>query len=242
MKSSKANKIIKEVKEQYNSIASEWNASRPFPSGVKMKQIARLKKGQKVLDLGCGNGLVAGEIIARGVKYYGIDISNGLIKVARKKYNQEIKSGVVQFKVGDACKKLPYQNNFFDAAVSFAVLHHIPSDDKRLKFLQELRRVLKPGGWAGIIVWNLLNDWPRKRFGIEEQLKNPNPDLDKNDFLVGWKATPGKDVKRYIHSFLASELKDLAERAGFKKITVGYYVRAGKKEKNGEELVLNVWK
>ncbi len=242
MKSSKANQIIKEVKEQYNSIASEWDASRPFPSGVKMKQIARLKKGQKVLDLGCGNGLVAGEIIKRGVKYYGIDISSGLVKVARQKYTQEIKSGVVQFKIGDACKKLLYQNNFFDAAISFAVLHHIPGVDKRLKFLQELRRVLKPGGWAGIIVWNLLNDWPRKRFGVEEQIKTPNPGLDENDFLVGWKATPGKDVKRFIHSFSVSELKNLATQAGFKKITIGHYTRVGKKEKNGEELVLNVWK
>lgn len=242
MKSSRANEIIKEIKGQYNSIATEWHSSRPYPSGIKMKQIKRLKKGQKVLDLGCGNGLVTGEIMKRGVKYYGLDISNALVKIARQQYKPEIKSGLVEFKVGNACKKLPYKNNFFDAAISFAVLHHIPGEVNRLHFLQELHRVLKPGGGASLIVWNLLNDWPRKRYGIEEQIKKPNPGLGENDFLVGWRATPGKDVKRYIHNFTASELKELAHQVGFKKIVVGYYTRAGKKEKNGEELVLNVWK
>ena len=242
MKPSRANEIIKEVKEQYNSIATEWHSSRPHPSGIKVEQIKRLKKGQKVLDLGCGNGLVTGEIIKRGVKYYGLDVSNGLIKIARQKYKQEIKAGLAEFKIGNACKKLPYQNNFFDAAISFAVLHHIPGSENRLKFLQELRRVLKPGGWASIIVWNLLNDWPRKRYGIEEQIKKPNLNLDQNDFLVGWKATPGKNVKRYIHSFADKELKDLAKDVGFSKITIGYFNRAGERIKNGEELVLNLIK
>lgn len=207
-----------------------------------MKQIKRLKKGQKVLDLGCGNGLVAGEIVKRGVKYYGLDVSSGLIKIARQQYKEEVKTKLAEFKVGNACKKLPYENNFFDAGVSFAVLHHIPGSDNRLKFLQELRRVLKPGGWASIIVWNLLNDWPRKRFGIEEQIKNSNSNLDENDFLVGWRATPGKNVKRYIHNFSEVELKELACMAGFRKITVGFFTRAGEKIKNGEELVLNVVK
>jgi len=242
MESNRANEIIKEVRQQYNSIAIEWHSSRFFPSGIKMKQVKRLKKDQRVLDLGCGNGLLAGEIIKRGVKYYGIDIASTLVKIARRKYAQAIKSHAAYFKVGDVCKRLPYKSNFFDAAISFAVLHHIPGANNRLQFLRELRRVLKPDVRASIIVWNLLNDWPRKRYGIEEQIKNPSRDLDRNDFLVVWKATPGKNIKRYIHNFSATELKKLAQQAGFKKITIDYYTRAGKKEKNGEELVLNVWK
>jgi len=242
MDSKRAKEIIKEVKEQYNTIAVDWDVSRAFPSGIKIKQIKRLKKGVKVLDLGCGNGLIVNEILQRGGKYYGIDISSGLIKIAKKKYALEIKKKLAEFKVGDAVKKLPYQNNFFDHVFSFAVLHHIPSIENRLRFLEEIKRVLKSGGRADIIVWNLFNDWSYKRFKISAQMKNPLPHLDKNDFLVEWRATLGKDVKRYIHSFTDKELKELARTVGFEKITVGYYNRAGEKVKNGEELVLNLVK
>lgn len=232
IKSSRATEIIKEIKGQYNTIAKEWDSSRFVPSKLKIKQIRKLKKGEKLLDLGCGNGLIVTEALKKGVHYIGIDISSVFIKVAKKKYPG------VDFQVGDATKKLKFKNNSFDKVFSFAVMHHVPSEKLRLKFLQEIYRVLKNGGEAVIINWNLLNDWPRKRYGIEEQIKNPNVGLGTNDFLVGWCATPGKNVKRYIHSFSANELKDLSQRAGFKKIKVDYFTRVGKKEKNGEELVV----
>ncbi|KKQ39807.1 MAG: hypothetical protein US58_C0027G0003 [Candidatus Magasanikbacteria bacterium GW2011_GWA2_37_8] len=228
--------IIKEIKEQYNTIASDWDSSRYAPSELKMKQIKKLKNGEKLLDLGCGNGLIVPAVMKKNVKYIGVDIASALIKIARKKYPE------VDFYVGDATKKLKFKNNSFDKVFSFAVMHHIPSEKLRLKFLQEIYRVLKSGGEAVIINWNLLNDWPRKRFGIEEQIKKPNINLGKNDFLVGWTRTPGKNVQRFIHSFTADELKDLSIQAGFTKIKVGNFTRVGKPEKNGEELVLTLVK
>jgi len=242
MKRNQANEIIKEVREQYNSMTKEWDISRQVFSSLKEKQLKRFRKCKNILDLGCGNGLVTGEILQYGVKYYGLDISKELIKIARRKYSAEIKNKEANFLVGDACKKLPYKNNFFDGVISFAVLHHVPGEEKRLRFLDEVKRVLKPGGQASVIVWNLFNNWPKKRFGIEEQVKNPKLGLDKNDFLVSWRATPGKEVKRYIHSFTDKELKELARAVGFDKITVGYYNRAGEKSVNGEEIVVNLIK
>ena len=242
MNSKQATEIIKEVKEQYNTIAADWDKTRVLSSGIKMKQIKRIKKSDKVLDLGCGNGLVVGDILKQGAKYYGIDISSGLIKIAKKKYAAEVKKKIVEFKVGDATKKLPYKNNYFDHVLSFAVLHHIPGVEKRLAFLQEVKRVLKTGGRADIIVWNLFNDWPRKRFCVDNQKNNPILGLEENDFLVGWSATPGKDVKRYIHSFSDQELKQLAQKVGFAKIKAGYFNREGKRIENGEELVLSLSK
>jgi len=223
-----ARAIIKEIKEQYNTIAREWDVSRFVPSGIKMKQIKKLKAGDRLLDLGCGNGLIVPEVLKRKVNYVGVDISSALIKIARKKYPE------VNFVVGDATKKLIFKNNSFDKVFSFAVMHHIPMEKFRLKFLQEIRRVLKDGGEAIIINWNLFNDWPRKRYKIEEQAKNNS----NNDFYVGWRATSDHNVQRYIHNFTVEELKNLAKLAKFKKVSVGYYTRAGKKEINGEELVI----
>ncbi len=193
------------------------------------------------MDLGCGNAFMMPFVLERGATYFGIDISSALIKVARKKFAKEIKSGVAELRVGEATK-LPYKNNFFDGAISFAVMHHIPSEKLRLKFLRELRRVMKPDAWAMVINWNLRNEWSDKRFGISEQLKNLQKGTDRGDVVVPWKATAGEQVERYIHVFEKKELLDLARAAGFKSIRAEFYRRDGGREKNGEELVLIVKK
>ena len=230
--------IIRKTRIDYNTIAADWDKTRVLPSGIKLKLLKDIKKGMKVLDLGCGNGLVAGQIMEAGASYMGTDISEKLIKIAKNKFKVEIKKA--KFIVADATKKLPLKNNYFDRIFCFAVLHHIPSDDLRVKLLSEVKRVLKKNGEARFIVWNLMNEWPYKRFKIKEQLKKPNARFEKGDVLLPWKATSDKIIDRYLYIFTKEKLKELAQKAGFKNIKIDYYNRAGKKEKNGEELVLKV--
>ncbi len=220
--------IINKTKEQYNAIAHDWDLSRSRPSGLKLKQIKCLKNSDRLLDLGCGNGLIVPYVLERGAEYNGIDISGELIKIAKGRYPE------ADFKIGDATKKLKFKDNSFDWVFSFAVLHHIPTEKLRIIFLKEIYRVLKKGGRASIIVWNLLNDKMAKRFKIYEQLEKNKT----NDIKVRWLRTKGMEVQRYIHIFFPEELKKLAMKAGFKDIDTEYYNQAGKKEKNGEELVL----
>lgn len=242
MNNQQAQAIIRKIKQDYNTIAAEWNTSRGgLPSGVKLAAIKRIPTGARVLDLGCGNAFVMPFVLARKAKYFGIDISSELIKIAKKKFASEIKSGQAELRVGSAIK-LPYKNNYFDSAISYAVMHHVPSEKLRLKFLQELYRVLKPGGQAIVINWNVRNEWADKRFKISEQLKNTAPDKDEGDVIVPWKATQGKEISRYIHVFTKKEILDLARLAGFKKASAGFYRRDGHREENGEELVLKLTK
>jgi ubiquinone/menaquinone biosynthesis C-methylase UbiE len=58
--------------------------------------------------------------------YVGIDISENLIEKAKQMFPD------MHFDVGDVCD-LPYQNDTFDMAISSAVLHHIPSQELRMK-------------------------------------------------------------------------------------------------------------
>jgi len=233
MDNRKASRIIRETRDIYNSIAKEWDISRERPSGVKMKALKFVKPGDRVLDLGCGNGFMTPFILERGGIYEGTDISKNLIMIARKKYRQEIKNKLVNFKVGEATK-LPYADKSFDMVISFAVLHHIPSPNLRQKFFKEAARVLKPGGRGVVIVWNLLNDWTNKRFKIQEQLAKQ----DCGDVQVPWKATEGKVFSRYLYQFKKSEIILLAKNAGLKNVRTEYFNRAGDKTANGEELVL----
>jgi len=241
MQKRKAQEIVRQMRQIYNTAAREWDVSRNAPSGIKMKLIRGVKKEMRVLDLGCGNGLMAGAIMNRGGHYTGVDISGKLIALCKKRFALYIKTKQAEFVIANAVK-LPFKNNFFDFAVSIAVMHHIPSADFRLKFLQELYRVLKPGATVKIDNWNLHENWGRKKFKIDEQLKNTPAGHDYGDVYVSWKATRGKDLPRFIHVFSDRELKDLARMAGFKKIKIEYFNRAGVKTKNGEAQVLTVVK
>lgn len=241
MNKGQALEILRQTKINYNTIAKEWDVSRERPSGVKNKIIKDIKRGFNVLDFGCGNGLMLKAVLSKGGEYTGIDISDQLIELAKKKYVQEIKNKQAKFFVGDVLKnKLP--DNQFDYIFSYAVLHHIPSVKWRQKFFDQVYRLLKPNGQATFINWNLLNDWSEKRFAIKDQLKNPPVGWEAGDVVVPWKATKNKIINRYLHIFSEKELRQLAKLAGFNKVSISYYNRAGDKTKNGEEQVVRLKK
>lgn len=230
--------IIRNITVNYNTIATQWDISRFRPSPIKVKVLKAVKKGFVVGDIGCGNGLIIPEVLRHGAKkYYGLDISSQLIKIAKKRYAEEIKKGKVELKVGNALK-LPYGNNKLNLVFSFAVMHHLPGSENHLKFLEDLHRVLKPGGKAILINWNLLNKKLSQRFDIKERLMQAEKEgYDKRDVFVPWKATAGENIERFVHIFVPEEIKKLAKQVGFKKIKNEYFEQLGKKEKNGEELV-----
>lgn len=107
--------------------------------------LAQLKSGDKVLDVGCGPGSLA---IAAKAKVgwagavSGIDASPEMIEVAGRK---AARLGVdVVFQVG-LIENLPFPNGQFDVVLSTFMLHHLPEDLKRTG-IAEIYRVLKPGG------------------------------------------------------------------------------------------------
>jgi SAM-dependent methyltransferase len=97
----------------------EWLAARP---------------GEKILDLGCGDGQLTQRIAAAGADVLGVDASPDMVRAARDR-------GVVA-DVGDA-QQLPYADKTFDAVFSNAALHWVRDQDA---MLAEINRVLKPGG------------------------------------------------------------------------------------------------
>ncbi|MFA6896817.1 MAG: class I SAM-dependent methyltransferase [Patescibacteria group bacterium] len=228
-------KTVKKVKDDYNSIAQEWDRSRSRPSQLKLKLTDEIEAGAKVLDVGCGNALMLPFVLEKGAFYYGLDVAENLIEIARGRYAKEIKEGKASLAVGEA-SKLPFADAEFDFVISFAVLHHLPSGEIRKKFFDEIRRVLRPRGKAKIIVWNLFNDWARNRFDIESQLNGKT----SGDVVIPWKGTHGTVVNRYMHQFSKEELYDLAESSGFSDVRIGYFNRAGEKVENGEEMVLEM--
>ena len=108
-------------------------------------EMARIKPGDTVLDLGCGSGnltLTAQNYTGRSGSVYGIDGSPEMIDVARQKAQQSGSSAI--FEIG-LIENLRFPDSTFDVVISRLVMHHLPEDLKR-RGLAEALRVLKPGG------------------------------------------------------------------------------------------------
>jgi len=109
-------------------------------------QRLNLKPGERVIDIGCGPGFLC-ESIAAAVgptgRVVGVDISDDLIDFATK----HKKSDIIEYRSGDATA-LPLEPAQFDIAVSTQVIEYVADADAAL---QEIARVVRPGGHAFIV-------------------------------------------------------------------------------------------
>jgi 2-polyprenyl-6-hydroxyphenyl methylase/3-demethylubiquinone-9 3-methyltransferase len=92
----------------------------------------------RVLDLGCGAGLLTNQVAQAGYQVTGIDISGSSLKVAKER--DMTKS--VDYVEGDVYK-LPFKNHSFDVVIATDLLEHV-SDPRQV--VSEASRVLQPGG------------------------------------------------------------------------------------------------
>lgn len=131
------------------------HSSREGKLGLReqlLDQLA-LKGDEKVLDVGCGRGLLAigaAKRLKTG-KVTGIDVwntqdlSGNSAEAARENAKAEGVADRVRFDTGDA-RKLVYPDGFFDAVISSNALHALDDDREREQALKEILRVLKTGG------------------------------------------------------------------------------------------------
>ena len=127
-------------------------ATRGRESAFRQKVIdlARLKPGESVLDVGCGTGtlaIAAERHVGRDGGVSAIDASAEMIATAGKKAR---KAGMeIDFR-NESIEALPFPDGQFDAVLSTMMLHHLPRKAREAG-LHEIRRVLKPGGRVLIV-------------------------------------------------------------------------------------------
>ena len=212
MKNSVVNKILQETEIGYDRMAEKFSGTRNFFwSDLEFIQ-DYIQAGDKVLDFGCGNGRVLDIFSDKKIEYYGVDISQKLIDLAKLKYS-EFKHNFVKVS-GQA--SLPFSDNFFNKVVSIAVFHHFPDKKFRLDMIRELYRVTQPGGEIIVTAWNLWQSKYRKYIRKNRWCKIFFlSKLDWSDCEIPFKNNEGKVFKRFHHAYAQKELVELFSQAGF---------------------------
>lgn len=181
-------------KHVWNKIAPGWTHYRNKPVKEVEEFADTIKKVEKkkikLLDIGCGNCRNLLPFSHKCFDLHGIDFSDKMLKEARKFCKGH--DMCVQLKKADMTQ-LPYPNNHFDIVLCISSLHHLESEDKRIKALKEMERVLKKHGLAMISVWS--------KDG-------------RGDRYVPWK-TKEEDLMRFYHFFSKNELERLIKISGF---------------------------
>ncbi|MGH7803396.1 MAG: class I SAM-dependent methyltransferase, partial [Candidatus Binatia bacterium] len=119
----------------------------------RVADAARIERGEKVLDVACGTGVLTrtvAERVGASGSAVGLDVNEGMLAVARAK------SPGLEWRQAPA-ESLPFEDGTFDAVVSQFGLMFFAD---RIRALREMRRVLRPGGRLAIAVWASLMESP----------------------------------------------------------------------------------
>ena len=182
-----AEEARRDVRATYERIAEHFATTREYP-WPEVEEFCAGRDGETALDLGCGNGRHAELLAEHADRVVGVDASRGLLSVARERAPA---ADLVQ---GDA-SRLPLAADSVDLAVYVATLHHLPTRELRRQSLDELARVLAPGGAALVSAWSTAHD----RFDASAD------DPKGFDTEVDWTLPGGETVPRYYHVYAPAE-------------------------------------
>jgi SAM-dependent methyltransferase len=136
-------------RELYDKVAGKYDRSiPPHIANHYLEKRVRLIK-EKVgkglfLDVGCGTGTLARALAKEGFTTVGMDLSSEMLQRGREKGSKRLICG--------SATHLPFQSGTFDSAASIVVLHHLVTEEKVKACLEEMYRVVSPGGH--LIVWD----------------------------------------------------------------------------------------
>uniref|UniRef100_A0A2K6G4V6 tRNA (carboxymethyluridine(34)-5-O)-methyltransferase ALKBH8 n=1 Tax=Propithecus coquereli TaxID=379532 RepID=A0A2K6G4V6_PROCO len=140
------------VHQVYEEIARHFSSTRHSPWPCIVEFLKALPSGSIVADIGCGNGKYLG--INKELYMIGCDRSQNLVHICREKQFQAF--------VCDALA-VPVCSGSCDACISIAVIHHFATAERRVAALQELVRLLRPGGKALIYVWAMEQEYNKQK-------------------------------------------------------------------------------
>jgi SAM-dependent methyltransferase len=190
-------KVSREFYLANEAYAHELDAIEPAAYERYVGELANAAAGGRILDVGCGTGTAVRMLRERGCHAEGSDVSPEFVERA-------IRRAGAGFSVIGADGTLPYPDAAFAAVGSCNVLEHVENPGL---FLDEMCRVLRPGGVVVLACPNMLSlSWPRPRQGI----RNLWSIRARNAFLLVERALSRKPVTEFVSVECRLDMADFA--------------------------------
>ncbi len=161
---SSANKLGDAENQAYYDDFSDWyerergQGYHRMLDDLELSICGPLATGRSVLEAGCGTGLILGRLAKHADSAWGVDLSPGMVRVAKQRGLRVVLGSVTD---------LPFADESFDLVCSFKVLAHVPDIGRALA---EIARVTKPGGQ---MVLEFYNPWSLRY--VAKRLAGPQP-------------------------------------------------------------------
>jgi len=201
-------------------LAGSFDAQANRRQAAGIRKFLRLKRGQTVLDMPCGQGRITLELAKLGLQTVGVDRQAGYIRKAKAEAGKRHIRAV--FRVGDMRKSEPGDN--YDAVVNWFSSFGYFTESQNRQVLVNFLKALKPGGKVLIDVLN--RDWIKDHFvpkadltvqGVKVSEKR-NWMVDRKRIRSTWVFTRGGRRETYridMKLFNPPELKAMLRKAGF---------------------------
>ncbi len=142
-----ASRDAADIAEYYNGYSTWYEGERRegyygVINALEVEALAPYATGKRVLEIGCGTGLILEHTTQMAAHATGIDLSIGMAGVSKEKGLEALNATV---------NKLPFADDSFDLVYSCKVLPHVPAIADAMS---EVDRVLKPGGHAIVEFYN----------------------------------------------------------------------------------------
>ena len=210
----------KQVEKMFDTISSNYDGlNRVISFGIDVKwrkkvvELVEKNNPESVLDIATGTGDLPISLAKTGAKkIVGLDLSEGMLSVGRKKIKEKGLSSRIEMIQGDS-EALPFEDNSFDAiTVAFGVRNF----ENLEKGLSEILRVLKPTGIFVILETSVPTKFPYKQ-GYHFYTKNLLP-------VIGKLFSKDKVAYSYLSESAAAfpygeELNNILRKTGFSKVT-----------------------
>lgn len=210
----------RQVEQMFDTISEEYDGlNRVISLGSdvawrkKVIKLVAAKNVESVLDIATGTGDLAIQFAENTTakRIVGLDLSEGMLSVARKKVVEKSFAKKIEFVQGDS-EALPFEDNSFDAiTVSFGIRNF----ENLEKGLSEIHRVLKKGGIFVILETSVPTKFPFKQ-GYHFYTKNILP-------LVGRMFSKDKVAYKYLSESASAfpfgeALNNILRQIGFKDV------------------------